>query len=369
MTDREFSIAPMLDVSDRHFRVFMRLLSKRVKLYTEMIVSGAILHGDTERLLGFQQREHPVALQLGGSDPTQLAECARIAAQFGYDEVNLNVGCPSSRVNHAQFGACLMEKPELVAQCMAAMREALESTKSSPNQIETEIPIPIPVTVKTRIGIDDHDSYEYLAEFIQRVSQSGCEHFIIHARKAWLNGLSPKQNRNLPPLCYDRVYRLKQDFPQFRFVINGGITTLTQALEHLQHVDGVMVGREAWHNPWLLHEVDQVIFNDPAPASSAVKTRVDAVQAFRPYVEQQLAQGVYLRHMTRHMLGLFHGQPGARAWRRHLSEHAPKSGAGLEVIDTALQMINNNSATENRDDKLRPVNSALAIPAQPQAQA
>lgn len=316
----EFSVAPMLNVTDRHCRMFLRLFSGRMKLYTEMTVCGAVIHGRRARFLDFDPRERPLAIQLAGSDPAQLALCARLAEEAGYDEVNLNIGCPSARVQNGRFGACLMAEPGLVADCVAAMRAA----------------VAIPVTVKTRTGIDHRDRYEHLAAFIGRVSQSGCGHFIIHARKAWLQGLSPKQNRLLPKLRYERVYRLKRDFPAIRFTINGGISTLDQALGHLRHVDGVMIGREARHHPWMLSAVDRVIFNaaDAAPA-----TRAEMVRAYLPYVEQQLARGVYLRHLTRHLLGLFHGQPGARGWRRHLSGHGPKEGAGVEVIHEALKIV------------------------------
>ncbi|MDD9856671.1 MAG: tRNA dihydrouridine(20/20a) synthase DusA [Gammaproteobacteria bacterium] len=316
----EFSVAPMLNVTDRHCRMFLRLFSGRMKLYTEMTVCGAVIHGQRARFLDFDPRERPLALQLAGSDPAQLAWCARLAEEAGYDEVNLNIGCPSARVQNGRFGACLMAEPGRVADCVAAMRAA----------------VAIPVTVKTRTGIDNRDSYEHLAAFIARVSQSGCEHFIIHARKAWLQGLSPKQNRLVPKLRYERVYRLKRDFPAIRFTINGGISTLDQALGHLRHVDGVMIGREARHRPWMLSAVDRVIFKaaDAAPA-----TRVETVRAYLPYVEQQLARGVYLRHLTRHILGLFHGQPGARGWRRHLSGQGSGQGAGVEVIREALKIV------------------------------
>ncbi len=345
----------MLDVTDRHCRVFLRLLSRRMKLYTEMKVSGAILHGERARVLGFDRRERPLAIQLGGSDPAQLALCARLAEDAGYDEVNLNIGCPSARVKNGRFGACLMANPTLVAQCVAAMRAA----------------VAIPVTVKTRIGIDHHDSYDYLAEFIARVAAGGCRHFIIHARKAWLRGLSPKENRLIPPLCYPRVYRLKRDFPAIRFTLNGGIKTLDEALGHLRRVDGVMLGRQAYHDPWMLREVDRVIFNEPglcavgervvgssanrasaaaAPETRAVTTRADLVRAYLPYVEQQLAHGVPLRHFTRHLLGLFHGQPGAREWRRYLSTHGPVRGAGLEVIDQALKGVEAGRADDRAGD-------------------
>ena len=316
----KISIAPMMNVTDRHFRVFLRGLSGRMKLYTEMKVSGAIIHGNRERFLDFDECERPLAIQLGGSQPKELAVCARLAEEWGYDEINLNIGCPSERVKNGKFGACLMAQPKLVAECVAAMRGEVRD---------------IPVTVKTRIGIDHHDSYEYLAEFIARVAEGGCEHFIIHARKAWLKGLSPKENRELPPLHYDRVYRLKQDFPALRIAINGGIKTLSEASEHLRHVDSVMIGREAIRHPWLLSAVDEVIFNQ----ASTLGTRTEMVDAYLPYIEQQLALGSPLRHMIQPVLGLFHGQPGARSWRRHLSVSAANKGAGVEVIQQALRMV------------------------------
>ncbi len=315
----------MLDVTDRHFRVFLRLLSRHTKLYTEMTVSNALLRGQRARFLAFTPCERPLALQLGGAEPAQLAHCARLAAAAGYDEVNLNIGCPSTRVKNGQFGACLMAKPDLVARCVAAMRAALRATGAT-----------IPVTVKSRIGLDHRDRYEDLAEFVATVSRSGCEHFIIHARKAWLNGLSPKQNRCVPPLQYERVYRLKQDFPHLRLTINGGIKTLSEAAQHLQRVDGVMIGRAAWRDPWLLHAVDRVIFNAPMYAGSARQTRTDLLNAYAPYVAQQLAQGVRLRLLLRPLLGLFHGQPGASSWRRRLTELATQPEVGLGVITQAL---------------------------------
>ena len=348
----KFSVAPMMDVTDRHCRMFLRLLSGRMMLYTEMKTSGAILHGERERFLGHDRREHPLAIQLAGADPAQLAQCALLAEQAGYDEVNLNIGCPSERVKNGRFGACLMAEPDLVSRCVAAMRAALRDTN------------PLAVTVKTRIGIDHHDSYEYLAEFIDRVAQGGCRHFIIHARKAWLQGLSPKENRMVPTLCYERVYRLKRDFPDIRFTINGGIKTLEQALEHLRYVDGVMIGREAYRDPWMLRQVDRVIFNDPNAESTAVKTRADIVKAYLPYLEQQLARGVSLRHIARPLFGLFHGQPGARSWRRVLSEHGAKKGAGLEVIHEALKLVEVEAAGCRADGSLL---AGPAVPRQAQA--
>lgn len=311
----------MLDVTDRHCRVLLRLLSRRIRLYTEMVVTGSIIHGDRDRFLGMDESEHSVALQLGGSDPAELGFCAGLAEQYGYDEVNLNVGCPSDRVKNGKFGACLMARPELVADCVAAMVSA----------------VAIPVTVKTRIGIDDRDSYDELAHFISLNARAGCEHFIIHARKAWLKGLSPKQNRTVPPLNYDTVYRLKRDFPELKFTLNGGVESLDQGLQHLQQVDGVMIGRQAYHDPWMLREVDQRLFGDPG--TGLPQTRVQTVERYLPYIERQLDRGVYLRHMTRHMLQLFLGQHGARSWRRYLSEQGPRKGAGIEVVEQALQFV------------------------------
>ncbi len=334
----KISIAPMMNVTDRHFRVFLRGLSGRMKLYTEMKVSGAIIHGDRARFLDFNQCERPLALQLAGSDPAQLALCARLAKHATYDEVNLNVGCPSDRVRDGRFGACLMASPKLVSQCVAAMHDVLNNAAT-----------PIPVTVKTRIGIDHHDSYEYLAEFVAGVAEGGCEHFIVHARKAWLRGLSAKQNRLVPKLKYDRVYRLKRDFPTIDFTINGGIKTLQQALHHLRYVDGVMIGREASRHPWLLSAVDEVIFNQ----ASTIGTRSEMVDAYLPYIEQQLARGLPLRHMIQPLLGLFHGQPGARSWRRHLSERGSNKGAGVEVIQQALRMVDAEADTDTNGREIR----------------
>ena len=322
--ENTFSVAPMMELTDRHCRAFMRLMTRRAVLYTEMVVAGSIIFGDRDRFLEFHPDEHPVALQLGGSDPDQLGECSRIAEGYGYDEINLNVGCPSDRVKNGQFGACLMAKPDLVAACVTAMRENTT----------------LPVTVKTRLGIDNQDSYEELCHFIETVRAGGCDHFIVHARKAWLKGLSPKQNRSIPPLMYDRVYRLKQDYPDLTIVINGGVTSLDSAKQHLNLVDGVMMGREAYQNPWLLTQVDQEIFGEAPPVALS---REQVVAQFMEYIEEQLSKGVYLRHMTRHMLQLFHGQPGAKSWRRYLSEQGPRKGAGLEVIEHALKFV---TATE-----------------------
>lgn len=316
-----FCVAPMLDWTDRHCRFFLRLLSQHVLLYTEMVATGAMVHGERDRLLAYDPAEHPLALQLGGSDPADLAQCAKIAVEWGYDEVNLNVGCPSDRVQSGRFGACLMAEPTLVAECVAAMRAV----------------VAIPVTVKTRIGIDARDSYEELVDFVGQVAAGGCETFIIHARKAWLRGLSPKENREIPPLRYEVVHQLKRDFPGLTVVVNGGLTTLNQVAEQLYWVDGVMVGRVAYENPYLLAGVDQRFFGSSAPSLS----RHQVIQAFMPYIEEQLQRGTPLHCMTRPLLGLFQGVPGARAWRRTLSEHACRRSAGLEVVENALQSIRN----------------------------
>ncbi|WP_345868922.1 tRNA dihydrouridine(20/20a) synthase DusA [Shewanella algae] len=316
--NRRFSIAPMLDWTDRHYRYFARLMSSQTLLYTEMVTTGAILHGKGD-YLAYNQEEHPLALQLGGSNVEDLARCAEIARQRGYDEVNLNVGCPSDRVQNGRFGACLMEEPELVAHCVDAMRQKVD----------------IPVTVKTRIGIDDKDSYEFLCDFITKVSAAGCDTFIIHARKAWLQGLSPKENREIPPLDYPRVYQLKQDFPGLHISINGGIKSFEEMHAHLAQLDGVMVGREAYQNPYLLAEVDQKIFD----LDSQVMSRDQVVDAMLPYVEAHLQSGGRLNHISRHMTGLYQGIPGSRSWRRHLSENAHKPGAGIEVLLKAREMM------------------------------
>ncbi len=309
----------MLDWTDRHQRRFMRIISKHAVLYTEMITTGAILHGDRDGHLKFNDEEHPVAIQLGGSNPKELAECAKICEDYGYDEINLNVGCPSDRVQNGRFGACLMAEPELVAECMAAMSDVVD----------------IPTTVKTRIGIDELDSYEHLHQFIEIVKKSGVETFIIHARKAWLSGLSPKQNREIPPLRYDVAYQVKKDFPELEVILNGGITSLGQAEEHMKQLDGVMIGREAYSNPYHLIEADKRFYQD----EHELLTRVEVAKEFMHYVQNQLEQDVYLGHMTRHILGLFHAQPRGKLWRRHLSENAYKKGAGLEVIEKALELF------------------------------
>ncbi|TCP95598.1 tRNA-U16,U17-dihydrouridine synthase [Cricetibacter osteomyelitidis] len=315
-----FAVAPMLDWTTKHCRYFHRQFSKHTLLYTEMVTTGAILHAKYDHL-DFDLQENPVALQLGGSDLEQLAHCVKLAEQRGYQEINLNVGCPSDRVQNGMFGACLMAKAELVAECVEKMQEATT----------------LPVTVKTRIGIDTLDSYEFLMDFVQKVHNAGCREFIVHARKAWLSGLSPKENREIPPLDYERVYRLKRDFPQLLISINGGIKTIDEIKRHLQHVDGVMVGREAYQNPSLLGYIDQALFD---PQSSIISPK-EAVENMFPYIERQLSQGVYLNHIVRHMLGAFQGCKGARQWRRHLSENAHKLGAGVDVVQTALNFVEN----------------------------
>ncbi|OOF85947.1 tRNA dihydrouridine(20/20a) synthase DusA [Rodentibacter ratti] len=315
-----FSVAPMLDWTTRHCRYFHRLFSQYALLYTEMVTAPAIIHAKYDHL-DFDPCENPVALQLGGSDPEQLQHCAKLAEERGYNEINLNVGCPSDRVQNGMFGACLMAKADLVAESVEKMQQAVN----------------IPVTVKTRIGIDDLDSYEFLCDFIEKVQNKGCQEFIIHARKAWLSGLSPKENREIPPLDYERVYQLKRDFPHLKIVINGGIKTVEEMKQHLQFVDGVMVGREAYQNPSLLGTIDQALFDSSMP----IVTPREAVLAMLPYIEQQLSQGVYLNHIVRHMLGAFQHCKGARQWRRYLSENAFKQGAGIEVVETALNFIEN----------------------------
>lgn len=309
----------MMDVTDRHMRYLLRLISKRTRLYTEMVTTGALLHGDRERLLCFDPKEHPLALQLGGSDPAGMAACAALAAERGFDEVNINVGCPSARVKSGRFGACLMAEPEVVSACVAAMREAS----------------PLPVTVKMRIGIDHQDGYESLLGFVDTVAQAGCEIFIVHARKAWLDGLSPKQNREVPPLRYEVVARLKHDRPHLGIVLNGGIASLDEVEDHLTSVDGVMLGREVYRNPMLLADVDRRIFGENGAQASAEAVVLD----YLPYLERQLRRGVPLPRMARHLAALFPGVPGARAYRRILSEDVRLPGAGPEVVRAALTCL------------------------------
>lgn len=314
-----FSVAPMMDWTDRHCRFFHRLLTRQALLYTEMITAEAVIHGDRQKLLGFSPEEHPVALQLGGSDPERLAMAARIGAEFGYDEINLNVGCPSDRVQDGRFGACLMAEPGLVAECIAAMREACN----------------VPVTVKCRIGIDDQDSEADLERFVSTVAAAGCTMFTVHARKAWLQGLSPKENRDVPPLDYGRVYRLKAAHPELTIILNGGIRSLDEAEAHLARVDGVMLGRAAYQTPYLLAEVDRRFF----AASEAPLTRREAVERLVPYIERHLARGGRLNNVTRHVLGLYHGEPGGRLFRRHLSGPDLRDGCGLEPLERALAAV------------------------------
>src|SRR4051794_17647539 len=314
-----FSIAPMMEWTDRHCRFFHRLLTRRALLYTEMITAGAVLRGDRARLLAFDPAEHPVAVQLGGSNPRALAECARICADLGYDEINLNVGCPSDRVREGRFGACLMAEPQLVGECVAAMKAA----------------VAVPVTVKCRIGIDEQDPEESLDTLTRIVVAADVDALIVHARKAWLDGLSPRENRDIPPLDYDRVYRLKRVWPELHVSINGGIASVENAARHLAHVDGVMMGRAAYQEPWRLLAVDPLIYGAP----SSVDSGKAAIEAFISYVERELARGTRLHAMTRHVLGLFHGVPGARAFRRHLATDAVKPGAGAEVLRDAVALV------------------------------
>lgn len=312
LLNRTISIAPMMDCTDRHYRYFARLITRHTLLYTEMVTQDAILHGHREQLLDFDPVEKPIALQIGGSDPLKLAECARIGEQWGYDEINLNVGCPSDRVQAGRFGACLMKEPQLVKECLSSMKEAVK----------------IPVTIKTRIGVDEQDSYDALKEFIHTLIESGINILVIHARKAWLKGLSPRQNREIPPLRYDIVYKLKKDFPDLTIVINGGIETLEAVGEHLQHVDAVMLGRAAYHNPYLLSRVDQDFYSD----KSTIPTRVQIVEAMLPYIDKHLEHGGRLHQITRHMVGLFHGVDGARVWRQKLSTECTKSNSDSSIL-------------------------------------
>jgi tRNA-dihydrouridine synthase A len=321
-----FCVAPMMEWTDRHCRFFHRILTRRAMLYTEMVTAAAVIHGDRQRLIGFDPAEGPLGLQLGGSDPHDLARAARYGEAFGYDEINLNCGCPSDRVQSGRFGACLMADPGLVARCFSAMQDAVS----------------LPVTVKCRIAIDDQDEDEALDRFVADIAAAGCRTFIVHARKAWLQGLSPKQNRDVPPLNYDRVRRLKADWPELEIVINGGIGDLDAAEVHLDRVDGAMIGRAAYQNPWLLADVDRRLFGVPNPVAS----RTQAVEAYMAYVERMLARGVALPAMTRHVLGLFNGLPGARAFRRRISETAHRPGAGVEVLMRAVEPVTEPALTE-----------------------
>ena len=324
MATHLFSVAPMMDWTDRHCRFFHRILTRKAQLYTEMVTSAALIHGPRERLLAYDPAEHPVAVQIGGSEARDLAQCARMAEDAGFGEVNLNIGCPSERVLRGAFGACLMREPDLVADGVAAMRAAVK----------------IPVTVKCRIGVDDQEPRDALFGFVERVAQTGCDTFFVHARKAWLKGLSPKDNREIPPLDYGLVYELKRARPDLTIVINGGVMTLEEVRKHLAHVDGVMMGRAAYQSPWILAGVDAALFG----AAPALTSRAQALEAFKPYVARELAKGTALSSMTRHVLGLFNGLPWARAFRRHLSENAVKRGAGVEVIDQALDFVRESDA-------------------------
>jgi len=317
----------MMDWTDRHCRFFHRLLAPHARLYTEMVTTGAVLHGDRERLLGFDPAEHPVALQLGGHEPRELAQAARIGAERGYDEINLNVGCPSDRVQSGRFGACLMREPALVAEGVIAMREAV-----------AEAGKPIPVTVKCRIGVDEQDEHADLQRFVEAQVAAGLEVLIVHARKAWLQGLSPKENREVPPLNYERVFRLKQEFPQLTIVINGGILTAASAIELGARVDGVMLGRAAYHDPWVLAQTEHALFATWLPERGAI------LDGLRGYIERELGRGVHLNHIGRHILGLYAGQPGARAFRRHLSENMHRAGAVFEVIEQASAHLQREAA-------------------------
>ena len=313
----KLSVAPMLDWTDRHCRFFLRQLSSHTVMYTEMVTTGAILFGKGD-YLSYNQEEHPLVLQLGGSDPKALTECAQKAEQLGYDAININVGCPSDRVQNGRFGACLMAEPDLVAECVQSMQAAVS----------------VPITVKSRIGIDDQDSYEFLHTFIDKVSSAGCEHFIVHARKAWLSGLSPKQNREIPPLDYSRVYQIKKDFSNLQISINGGIKTLQESVDHLQHIDGVMIGREVYQNPYLLSEADQLVYGDV----KAQITREQVIEIMCDYIDRNVANGGRVWHVVRHMLGLCNGLPGARRYRRYLSENAGREGADSSVLREAFAL-------------------------------
>ena len=317
-SDKEISIAPMMDRTDRHCRYFHRLLAPDIRLYTEMVVAHAVIRGDRDRLLAFDPAESPLALQLGGSEPGLLAEAVRVASPYGYDEFNLNIGCPSDRVQSGSFGACLMAEPETVAASVRAMRAATD----------------LPVTVKTRIGIDDHDSYDFLAEFVRQISDAGCSKFVVHARKAILSGLSPKENRSIPPLIYDRVYQLKKDFPNLIIILNGGVRTTAEVRGHLEHVDGVMIGRQAYSNPYWLTDLQQLLTDDKS--GKPVPDREEIVASMADYAHRHVSAGTRMHHISRHMLGLYSGQPGARNWRRTVSEGCSDTAAGPEVLLDSL---------------------------------
>ncbi len=323
--NRRFSVAPMMDWTDRHCRSFHRVLTKRALLYTEMLTADAVIHGDRERLLGFDASEHPVALQLGGSDPAKMAEAARIGAEFGYVEINLNIGCPSDRVQAGRFGACLMREPDLVASLWSAAQEAAPNT---------------PVTIKSRIGVDEQEPRDALYALVDASARAGCRSFVVHARKAWLDGLSPKENRDIPPLDYELVRQLKRDRPELEVILNGGLKDIDHAVTEMDGLDGAMLGRAAYQTPALLLDVDTRVFNAAAPSLA----RVEAVEHFIPYIEARLAEGVHLHAITRHMLGLFHAQPGGRLWRRVLSERAVRPGAGVDVVRAALAEVTQAAA-------------------------
>lgn len=317
--NRRFCVAPMLDCTDRHERYLLRLISRHAVMYTEMVTTGALLFGDRDRFLSFDKAEHPVALQLGGSEPDAMTQCAELAQQWGYDEVNINVGCPSDRVQSGSFGACLMQQPQLVADNVKQMQAAVD----------------IPVTVKSRIGVDDQEPRDSLWSLVEKTAKAGCTVFLVHARKAWLKGLSPKENRDIPPLDYQIVYDLKQDFPELEIIINGGINTMQQCQQHLQFVDGVMMGREAYSNPYVMAQVDKLLYDD----HHAIATRDQILEQYIEYCEQQLQQGVRLNHLTRHVVGLYHGEPRSRLWRRHISENAHLPASGIEVLHQAVQSM------------------------------
>ena len=310
--DRRFCVAPMLDCTDRHARYFLRQISRHAVMYTEMVTTGALIHGDRSRFLDFDTAEHPIALQLGGSDPSAMAQCAEFAQEWGYDEVNINVGCPSDRVQSGSFGACLMQSPQLVAENVQAMASQVN----------------IPITVKTRIGVDEQEPKQALWQLTDAVASAGCEVLLIHARKAWLKGLSPKENRDIPPLDYEIVYALKEDFPELEIIINGGIKTLKECQQHLQVVDGVMMGREAYSNPYILSQVDEILYQE----DGSVLSREAVLMNYIEYCKDRLSEGTRLNHLSRHIIGLYHGEPNSRLWRQHISDHAHKEGAGLEVL-------------------------------------
>lgn len=319
---KQFAVAPMMEWTDRHYRYLARLMTKQTRLYTEMVTSGALVHGDRKRFLQFNQSEHPIALQLGGSDPVEMKQSAIWGEQAGFDEININVGCPSDRVQSGRFGVCLMREPDQVAKCVSAMRDAVS----------------IPVTVKCRIGVDNDDSYQFLTDFINQVANAGCETFILHARKAWLKGLNPKQNREIPELDYQRVYQLKRDYPDLNIWVNGGIESIDEVRNHLSHVDGVMIGRHAYKHPLFLLDVDKKIFNSSEYDSSSIE---EIILKYTNYVEDNLKLGVPLNAMAKHILNMYQGVAGAKRWRRYLSEHMHASGAGIEVIHGALQALKN----------------------------